>query len=283
MLREDAQKIQIAKILLNDPVAPDIYHLILEAPKLVHTAIPGQFVMIKVAPGLEPTLRRPFGIHRLSVDTGRVEIIYQVVGKGTDIMRNIKPEGRVEILGPLGNGFCFDQEKKIGLVGGGIGIAPLLFAAEKAVEKGLEIVSFLGARTADYLIARDKFEQLGSIYVVTDDGSLGKKGLVCDPLEEYLETQSLDLILACGPVPMLRALAGITGAMKIPAQLSLEQRMACGIGACLGCAFPVKADTPEKFAYKRVCYDGPVFPADEVLFALPEKNEKPGGYSCGKS
>lgn len=283
LLREDAEKIQTAKILINDRVAPDIFHLVLETPKLAHRALPGQFVMIKVAPGPELPLRRPFGIHRLSVDTGRVEIIYQVVGKGTDILRSIKPEGHVEILGPLGNGFRLDQEKKIGLVGGGIGIAPLLYAAEKAVEEGREIVSFLGARTGDCLIALDKFEHLGGVFVVTDDGSLGKKGLVCDPLEKYLEKQSLDLILGCGPLPMLRALAGITGAKKIPAQLSLEQRMACGVGACLGCALPVKADTPERFVYKRVCYDGPVFPADEVLFALPEKNEKPGGCSCGKS
>lgn len=107
--------------------------------------------------------------------------------------------------------------------------------------------------------------------------------MVSKPLEEYLQNQRLDLLLACGPTPMLKALAGIVEAQGIKTQLSLEQRMGCGVGACLGCAFPVKADTPAGYTYKRVCHDGPVFWAHEVLFAVPKESEKQGGCSCGQS
>ncbi|MGI6129753.1 MAG: hypothetical protein ACOYEO_06645, partial [bacterium] len=194
-----------------------------------------------------------------------------------------KPGEQIEVLGPLGRGFCLKEGKRIGLVGGGMGIAPLLAVAEQAVQEGREVVAFLGARTGDYLLAQEKFERLGQVFVVTDDGSVGEKALVSKPLEEYLENQQLDLLLACGPTPMLKALTGIVEAQGIPTQLSLEQRMGCGVGACLGCAFPVKADTPEGYTYKRVCHDGPVFWAHEVLFSVPKEVAKQGGCSCGQS
>jgi dihydroorotate dehydrogenase electron transfer subunit len=283
VLREDAEKIQLASIVDNRPLASDVYHLTLKAPKIAAEAKPGQFVMVKVAPGLEPTLRRPFSLHRLDREAGQVEIIYQVVGKGTDILTERKPGEQIEVLGPLGRGFCLKEGKRIGLVGGGMGIAPLLAVAEQAVQEGREVVAFLGARTGDYLLAQEKFERLGQVFVVTDDGSVGEKALVSKPLEEYLENQQLDLLLACGPTPMLKALTGIVEAQGIPTQLSLEQRMGCGVGACLGCAFPVKADTPEGYTYKRVCHDGPVFWAHEVLFSVPEEVAKQGGCSCGQS
>lgn len=283
MLREDADKIQMASIVDNRPLASDVYHLILKAPKIAAEAEPGQFVMVKVTPGLEPTLRRPFSLHRLDPKTGQVEIIYQVVGKGTDILTERKPGEQIEILGPLGNGFCLGEGKRIGLVGGGMGIAPLLAVAEQAVQEGKEVVTFLGARTGDYLLAQEEFARLGFVFAVTDDGSVGEKALVSKPLEEYLQNHPLDLILACGPTPMLKAVAAIVETQEIPAQLSLEQRMGCGVGACLGCAFPVKAATPEGYTYKRVCHDGPVFGAHEVLFSLPQQVTKQGGCSCGQS
>ncbi|HHV13990.1 MAG TPA: dihydroorotate dehydrogenase electron transfer subunit [Clostridiales bacterium] len=283
MLREDAEKIQTAIIVDNRPLVSDVYHLILKAPKLASEAKPGQFVMVKVASGLEPTLRRPFSLHRLDRRAGQVEIIYQVIGKGTDILTERKPGEQLEILGPLGNGFCLQEGKRVGLVGGGMGIAPLLAVAEQAVQEAIEVVVFLGARTGDYLLAKEEFEHLGQVFVVTDDGSVGEKALVSKPLEEYLQNQQLDLILACGPTPMLKALAGIVETQGIKAQLSLEQRMGCGVGACLGCAFPVKAATPEGYTYKRVCHDGPVFGAHEVLFSVPKEVTKQGGCSCGQS
>jgi len=283
VLREDAEKIQTAIIVDNRPLVSDVYHLILKAPKLASEAKPGQFVMVKVASGLEPTLRRPFSLHRLDRRAGQVEIIYQVIGKGTDILTERKPGEQLEILGPLGNGFCLQEGKRVGLVGGGMGIAPLLAVAEQAVQEAIEVVVFLGARTGDYLLAKEEFEHLGQVFVVTDDGSVGEKALVSKPLEEYLQNQQLDLILACGPTPMLKALAGIVETQGIKAQLSLEQRMGCGVGACLGCAFPVKAATPEGYTYKRVCHDGPVFGAHEVLFSVPKEVTKQGGCSCGQS
>jgi dihydroorotate dehydrogenase electron transfer subunit len=283
MLREGADKLQSASMVHNVPLASDVYHLTLRAPTLAAKAKPGQFVMVKVAPGLEPVLRRPFSLHRMDQDAGIVEIVYQVVGKGTDILTERRPGEELEVLGPLGNGFSWQEEKRIGLVGGGMGIAPLLAAGEQAVSEGKEVVVFLGARSRDYLLAREKFERLGQVFVVTDDGSVGEKALVSKPLDEYLKNQGLDLILACGPIPMLKAVAAISVAQDTPAQLSLEQRMGCGVGACLGCAFPVRADTPEGYTYKRVCHDGPVFWAQEVLFSVPQEVTEQGGRSCGQS
>lgn len=283
MLRKDANKLQMTVAVDNIPLVSDVYNLRLNAPTLAVKAKPGQFVMVKVAPGLEPVLRRPFSLHRMDQDAGIVEIVYQVVGKGTDILTERRPGEELEVLGPLGNGFSWQEEKRIGLVGGGMGIAPLLAAGEQAVSEGKEVVVFLGARSRDYLLAQEKFERLGQVFVVTDDGSVGEKALVSKPLDEYLKNQGLDLILACGPIPMLKAVAAISVAQDIPAQLSLEQRMGCGVGACLGCAFPVRADTPEGYTYKRVCHDGPVFWAQEVLFSVPQEVTEQGGRSCGQS
>lgn len=279
MLREDAGKLQMATIVENKPLTPDVYHLILNAPKLAEEAKPGQFVMVRVAPGFEPTLRRPFSLHRFDKEAGQIELIYQVLGKGTDILARRKPGEELELLGPLGNGFWLSDEKRIGLVGGGMGITPLLAAAEKIVNEGKEVVTFLGARTGNCLLAAKEFERLGPLYLTTDDGSIGERALVTKPLVEYLEKNQLDLVLACGPIPMLKAVADVVNARGIPTEFSLEQRMGCGVGVCLGCAFPIKADTPEGYTYKRDCHDGPVFWAHEVLFSLPAEMTKQGGCS----
>lgn len=274
MLKENAEKMQVGVILENNMLANDLFHLKINVPKIAEKCKPGQFVMIKVISGLEPLLRRPFSLHRFERETGIIEIIYQVVGKGTNILSQRKNGEELDILGPLGNGFSFRGEKRIGVVGGGLGIAPLLAVAEQANNQGKEVVAFLGARTEKYLFAREDFKAVAQTIVTTDDGSFGNKGPVSRPLERFLEKNTLDLILACGPIPMLRAIANIAEAKGIPAQLSLEQRMGCGVGACLGCAFPIKADTAEGYTYKRVCYEGPVFWAQDVLFSISEKVNK---------
>ena len=281
MAKENMGKVLGAEIVDNKILVPYVYQLTIKVAKLASEIKPGQFIMIKVAPGLEPTLRRPFSLHRVDKETGTVQIIYQVVGKGTEILSRRKPGEEIEILGPLGNGFDLGEAERIGFVGGGMGIAPLLAVAEQAVQEGKEVVSFLGAKTGDYLLVKKELARLGKIFIVTDDGSVGEKALVSKPLEKYLKHHDLDLLLACGPTPMLKALAAIVGAHGVKTQLSLEQRMGCGIGACLGCVVPIKADTPEGFVYKRVCSDGPVFWADEILFEVPKATEKQGGCSCG--
>jgi len=283
VLREDAGKIQMATIVENKPLASDVYHITLQAPRLAAAAKPGQFVMVRVAPGFAPTLRRPFSLHRFDREAGRIELIYQVLGKGTALLAGRKPGEELELLGPLGNGFWFSGESRVALVGGGMGITPLLAAAEHLAGEGKEVVTFLGARTGDYLLAAEKFAHLGPLYLTTDDGSRGEKALVTKPLAEYLENNRPDLVLACGPLPMLRAVAEVVNSRGIPAQVSLEQRMGCGLGVCLGCAFPIRAETPEGYTYKRVCHDGPVFWAHEVLFALPAETTKQGGCSDEQS
>lgn len=283
MLREDAEKLQMATIVKNEPLASDVYHITLTAPRLAAVAKPGQFVMVKVAPGLEPALRRPFSLHRFDKEGGHIELIYQVVGKGTNILSKRGAGEEVELLGPLGNGFDPGRGSRIGLVGGGMGMAPLLAAAEGIFRQGKEVVTFLGAKTKDYLLTTKRFAILGSLYLTTDDGSAGEKALVTKPLQEYIENKPLDLILACGPTPMLQALAGLVNSRGIPTQLSLEQRMGCGTGVCLGCAFAVRAETPEGYTYKRVCHDGPVFWARDVLFSVPVETKMEEGCSNGQN
>ncbi|NLJ33386.1 MAG: dihydroorotate dehydrogenase electron transfer subunit [Firmicutes bacterium] len=282
MLRENAGKLQVASIVKNEPLAHDVYHITLSAPKLAADARPGQFVMVKVAPGLEPALRRPFSLHRFDGEAGQVEFIYQVVGRGTDILTNRVAGEEIELFGPLGNGFCLEKGSRIGLVGGGMGIAPLLAAAEEISRLGREVVTFLGAKTGDYLLTTKDFAALGPLYLTTDDGSAGDKALVTKPLLDYLENKKLDLILACGPTPMLRALSKLANEGGIPTQLSLEERMGCGTGVCLGCATAIRADTPEGYTYKRVCHDGPVFWARDVLFSVPDKITAKGGCDHGQ-
>jgi dihydroorotate dehydrogenase electron transfer subunit len=219
-------------------------------PKVALMSKPGQFVEI----GFEGTvLPKPISIHRVH-KFGVVELLYQVIGKGTKILASLQDGTPITVLGPLGNGFNLESQGPYYLVGGGTGIAPMLDIHDRIGNKEHKI--FLGARTKSLLPDPGRFPKETSY--ATDDGTFGFKGTIVDLINQSLLPQGT--ILACGPKPMLRALHERFKGW--PMQFSLESYMACGVGACLGCVVNTKS------GYKKVCADGPVFDATEVIDGL---------------
>ncbi|MCM8770676.1 MAG: dihydroorotate dehydrogenase electron transfer subunit [Candidatus Omnitrophica bacterium] len=253
-----------AKLLRNQRVAEKHYKMTLASSRLAKQAKPGQFVEVKVSEGPEPLLRRPFGVHRVS--GSNFEILYEIVGIGTQLLSQKKPGASLDIIGPLGNGFTLSTTHHTAhiLVAGGMGVAPLLFLAEK-LKKQKPLV-LIGAKTKRHILREKEFKQLGcSVKISTDDGSAGFPGKVTELLQDILQGHSPwkdnpCALYACGPRPMLKEIALIAKSHKIPAQISLEAHLACGIGACLGCVVNTKQ------GYKRVCKEGPVFEAQEIIW-----------------
>jgi dihydroorotate dehydrogenase electron transfer subunit len=251
-----------AKVTSNQAVADGIFQLVMEQPDLARVAQPGQFLNLRVTEGTAPLLRRPISIHWVLDD--QVEILYQVVGKGTEILSRVQPGALLDIQGPLGRGFQTVVSAKTLLVGGGIGIAPLGLLARELDSSAT--VCILGARSGEVVMASGgkKLTDLGyECKIATDDGSLGRQGLVTGLLAE--ELVGAGMIYACGPKAMLRTTAQLALAHNIPCQISLEEHMGCGVGACLGC---VCKGVPKfgKENYRKVCSDGPVFDAREVIW-----------------
>jgi len=223
---------------------------------------PGQFFMLSAYRGVDPLLRRPFSLHRR---LGRdFQILYRVLGKLTHILKDKKPADIVEIMGPLGNGFPATKIKnKPVLVAGGLGVAPLFALAEKIADKNP--VFFLGAKNKEEALCIDELKSIGINAVVsTDNGTLGQKGLITDVLRDFLSRHSSlvtrHCLFACGPKPMLKNLSLLTEQMKLKGYIALEENMACGMGACLGCMVNTRK------GFKRVCKEGPVFPMEEIIW-----------------
>jgi len=254
-----------ARILANTPAAPGYFTMRLECSGPFGEARPGQFVMLAVDAGATPLLRRPFSIHRLQPEGPNraiVEILYKIVGEGTALMARMPVGDSVDILGPLGRGFVIRETyRRIYLAAGGIGAAPMVFLLEtlrKNAANGHYQV-FLGGRSQDDLVGREAFERLADVlHCTTDDGSAGAQCFLTNPLEEEARRHPPDAIMACGPMDMLVCVAGMAERLQIPCQLSIESAMACGMGACLGCAVPAADDNGR---YYHACKDGPVFDA----------------------
>ncbi len=221
---------------------------------------PGQFIHIRVSDSIDPFLRRPFSIYRLNND--HIEVLYEVVGKGTLALSKRKDGELLDVVGPLGNSFTYDIGNYYPLlVGGGIGVAPLFFLAETLVNKGHNPKVILGYRSYDEIIALDDFISIGlDPVVVTDDGSYGCKGFVSDFIEDYLNNSTM--IFTCGPLPMLSVVSKIAYDSAIACELSLHSFMGCGFGVCLGCVI----ESPD--GYKRICKDGPIFTSDQVVIGV---------------
>lgn len=237
----------------------DIHLLKLFAPKVTGEARPGQFVMVHVGANKEYVLRRPFSIHRC-LHT-EFEILFRVSGKGTLDMTHLRPHDELDVIGPLGRGFTpVEDAKRIALVAGGMGIAPLVFLLEDGLPSGAKVHVAVGARTASEM-GDYRALKLGSTKFIatTDDGSFGTRGRVTDVLNELILLRP-DVMYACGPVAMLKKVAEACVAARVPCQVTLEAMMGCGVGACLGCAVRTTG------GYKRVCADGPVFDASEVIW-----------------
>ncbi len=240
--------------LLERPlkVAEDHYLLRIKNDKLSQ---PGQFINIRVSEGTDPLVRRPFSVYHQDKDI--MEVIIQVVGRGTTILCNAEP-GPIDILGPLGTGFSLIEKGAALLVGGGVGNAPLYFLAKSLKNKGVEVTYLYGARSKDFIYCAENFDSAADILKVsTDDGSTGHKGLVTDMMKELLKSESYDRVYTCGPTPMM---AGVTALCKnkLPVEVSLENYFGCGIGLCVGCT--VDTDC----GYKRACIDGPVMDGSKI-------------------
>jgi dihydroorotate dehydrogenase electron transfer subunit len=251
--------------------------MVLNAPELAQTAIPGQFVHVLCGSSHDPLLRRPFSIFNADGGAGQIAIMYEIRGRGTALLAEKRVGESVDVIGPLGNGFTLPEcgNPPVVLVGGGIGAAPLYYLARMACDRvGDECVSLhMGARTAGLHVCHDEFSCMcqddadSRYWITTDDGSMGEHGFVTDLLLrriEQLGPDSAPTIYACGPMPMLKAVAGIAKDHGIKCQVSLESKMACGVGACMGCV--VKVRDGDGFKYVRVCNEGPVFDAEDIVW-----------------
>jgi len=257
------------RILWNKRVGSSYsyYKIGLKCSNELIAAKPGQFVMLRIADRYLPLLRRPFSIHGIIEGEG-IEILYRVVGECTGRLAKVKDGEWIDILGPLGKGFSLrGNSGGIFIVAGGIGVAPLMFLSkyilegEKASVSGIRV--FLGAGSKDDLLCIDDFLNLGlEVNITTDDGSEGEACLITDPVEAAIKEKRPEIIYACGPPGMLKCLAGMAERYKVPCQISMESVMACGIGACLGCAVEGKDES----RYLHVCMDGPVFDSRDIKF-----------------
>ncbi len=251
-----------AKVISQEELAPGIFSLIIET-EAAKTARPGQFVSVytKDASKLLP---RPISICEINKEDKRLRLVYRVTGDktGTKEFSVLKAGDTVPVIGPLGNGFPYEEAegKKVFLMGGGIGVPPILELAKLIKCQKKQIV--VGYRDADNFL-KEEFEANGELYISTEDGSVGTKGNVMNAIEAHgLEA---DMIFACGPTPMLRAIKAYAQERGITCYISLEERMACGIGACLACVCKTKdLDAHSNVHNKRICKDGPVFLATEV-------------------
>lgn len=228
------------------------------APEIAAQAVPGQFVNVKVCKNTAPLLRRPFGVAGVNRAEGSFTMIYRILGEATHILADTCSGDELSIVGPLGHGFDMSAKKPL-LVGGGLGLAPLLFLAEGFGFGASDIL--MGGRTRDELFWADMYAGLcPGIYLTTDDGSIGTKGTVMALLPKLLKEGGYDCVYVCGPVPMMRAVATACLDAGVKCQVSLEKYMACGLGACLSCACEGKGIGKRI----KVCKDGPVFWAEEV-------------------
>lgn len=246
-----------AQVRENAALASGVFRLVVEAPEIAAASKPGQFVMIRVHDGRDPLLRRPISIAGADAEKGLVTLICRNVGKGTQLLSQLGTSDVLDLMGPLGHGFDMSPQKPI-LVGGGIGLAPLLFAASAFCPKPVEVLA--GGRTGDEMFWAGLFEEsCDKVHVTTDDGSMGICGTCADALPDLLAKGGYDAVFACGPQVMMKKIVEVAEKYNVPVQVSLEEHMACGLGACRSCTCGASDGST-----RQVCKDGPVFRAEEV-------------------
>ena len=270
-----AKHIYVGVIASNQEIQNEFFLMKVKLDSTFDDPLPGQFVMIRIAGLNDPFLSRPISIYSFSrrKDYCTMELLYRVIGKGTQIMAGMIKSSQVEIHGPLGGSFEMPAEKKqIIFIAGGIGIAPLSLLAEYLCRNGCSskraMSFYLGAQTAEAIVGLDKIKKLCyQIEVCTDDGSMGRKSLVTDAFQKDMKKYPANdtMIYTCGPKAMVRTLSKILHGSKFQCQASLEERMACGTGACMGCAVAIR-DNDGNLAYKRICADGPVFDIRQIIW-----------------
>ncbi len=249
-----------ASVISNNEVMPGVHLTWLESPQIASTAQPGQFVMVRCGEGFEHPLRRPLSIHQIA-DGSKLALLFNVVGKGTHWLAQCQVGDNIDLLGPLGNSYSIHPEShKLLLLAGGIGIAPLRFLAQQALNQGCSVRLLLGASTANQLYLRRFLPPEAELIITTEDGTAGKKGMITDLLPDFADWAYQ--IFTCGPTLMYRVMAArnqqLLKARSI--QVCLEVRMGCGRGVCYGCTHKTKG------GLKQVCTDGPVFDLYDVLW-----------------
>ncbi|MHB9093443.1 MAG: dihydroorotate dehydrogenase electron transfer subunit [Eubacteriales bacterium] len=261
----------ITEVILNQKVGPEHFLMRVLAPELTKKAKPGQFVHVRCNGVQDPLLRRPISLHGIDYEHGTVSLLYQVVGRGTQLLSEMRVGEEIDIMGPLGKGFSIpDRVEQVLVIGGGIGVAPLFPLVQALKRYNINQTILLGARSVEYLIGTDQLASLGlKVEAATDDGSHGYKGFVTDLMEKHIKLAKPDYFFACGPNPMLKQLVMVADKFGMAGQISLEERMGCGVGACLACVCKTVAGGKDKtvdFEYRKVCTEGPVFKANEVIF-----------------
>lgn len=249
------------ELIKKEKIIDGIYKFSVNAPNIAKQAKPGQFLEIKVSNTGEPFLRRPISI--FNIDGNIIEFIFQVRGRGTELLVEKKEGEKIDIIGPLGLGtFKIQNYKKVAIIGGGIGTYPLYELAKELKGKS-DITMYMGFRNKELVTLEKEFEEVSNkLVLTTDDGSYKEKGFAINFLKEDCKKDKPDMIFACGPLPMLKAVRNYAIENDIPCQISLEERMGCGIGACLGCAVKVVSGSEPRFGH--VCKEGPVFNAKDV-------------------
>jgi dihydroorotate dehydrogenase electron transfer subunit len=261
-----------ARVAASELIMPDTHVLTLESTELARAAAPGQFVHIRCGRSWDPLLRRPMSVYRIRPDG--VSLMVRAVGGGSELIASSRPGDVLDCLGPLGRPFSVDPiSRRLVMVGGGYGVAPLVALAERVLPRGVEVVLLVGAVSAEYVFPAALVPTEVEYQVATVDGSLGHHGYVTELLPAHLEWT--DAVYACGPTPMLEAVAriarpypgsrrngpgGMAMASSKPVQLAMEQHMGCAMGVCLGCVVKTR------HGYQRVCRDGPVFPAEDLVW-----------------
>lgn len=244
------------EIVSNESIGEKTHLIRLQSEYLCREARAGQFLHVRVADTLDPLLRRPLSLHRRYEDCGRFDLLYQVHGRGTRLLAGRRAGEVLDLIGPLGKGFPV-AKGRLYMVAGGMGVAPFPAVVDDLCADTTQIVAFVGAKKESGLLCVEEFESMGvEVRVATEDGSTGFHGLVSDLLKS---AEAPDTIFCCGPAPMAREIVRYALENGIACEVSMEERMACGVGMCRGCA--VIVNDGEDTHYERVCADGPVFPA----------------------
>ena len=260
LLQEDGE------ILFNEPVARDIYRMRLSVPQIARACRPAQFVQVQTDPGLSPFLRRPFSVLRAEREAGWIEILYDVVGSGTRRMAEVGRGGSLNLIGPLGLPFDPPESDRLLLVAGGIGLVPLVFLTWERPACRSRTILLMGAAS------RDRMPDLSRLLpsdlearLATDDGSLGHGGFVTDLIAGCV-VPGKTVVFTCGPHPMMARVAAIAADLDLPCYASLENHMACGFGACVGCVVEYREAEREDRRFRRVCVEGPVVDAHAIVW-----------------
>ncbi|HUS79707.1 MAG TPA: dihydroorotate dehydrogenase electron transfer subunit [Armatimonadota bacterium] len=256
-----------AKLLHREQVAPGHYLLYLRCPEIAAAARPGQFVHLRVSRGIDPLLRRPFSVMLAEPGSGHIRLLVRVAGRGTEAIASHAEGTEYDLLGPLGNGWELPgDDEDVFLVGGGVGVAPLIFLADhlRMSDNRSHVHSLQGAASEELLVCWTEFSsRCDQFTAATEDGSAGEEGLITRVLAAELGSRPPDRLYTCGPQGMLAAVARMCAEAGVPCQVSMEQWMGCGVGACLGCVVPAAAG-PD--SYVRVCTEGPVFDANDIAW-----------------